>query len=30
MLSLAPEERIRALEDNVYALLRLRNGTIAT
>jgi hypothetical protein len=30
MLSLTPEQRIRALEDNVYALMRLKNGTIAT
>jgi len=30
MLSLTPEQRIRALEDNVYALMRLRNGNIAT
>lgn len=30
MLSLTPEERIRTLEDNVYSLLRLRNGTVAT
>ena len=28
MLSLTPEQRIRALEDNVYALMRLKNGTI--
>ncbi len=27
MLSLTPEQRIKALEDNVYALMRLKNGT---
>jgi hypothetical protein len=30
MLSLTPEERIRALEDNIYSLARLRNGTVQT
>jgi hypothetical protein len=30
MLSLTPEQRIKALEDNLYALTRLKNGTIAT
>jgi hypothetical protein len=30
MLSLTPEERIKALEDNVYALSRLKNGKVAT
>jgi len=30
MLSLTPEERIKALEDNVYALTSLKNATIAT
>jgi hypothetical protein len=30
MLSLTPEERIKALEDNLYSLARLKNGTIAT
>jgi hypothetical protein len=29
MLSLTPEERIRALEDNVYSLMRLKDGTVA-
>jgi hypothetical protein len=30
MLSLTPEERLRALEDNIHALLKLRNGTVKT
>jgi hypothetical protein len=30
MLSLTPAERIRALEDNVYSLAMLRNGTFKT
>jgi hypothetical protein len=30
MLSLTPEERIKALEDNLYSLARLKNGTVAT
>jgi hypothetical protein len=30
MLSLTPEERIRALEDNIYSLARLRNGKLET
>jgi hypothetical protein len=30
MLSLTPEERIKALEDNLYALARLKNGTVTT
>jgi hypothetical protein len=28
MLSLTPEQRIKALEDNLYALTRLKNGTV--
>jgi hypothetical protein len=28
MLSLTPEERIRALEDHIYALAGVRNGTM--
>jgi hypothetical protein len=30
MLSLTPEERIKALEGNIYSLARLRNGKVAT
>ena len=30
MLSLTPEQRIMALEDNVHALVRLKHGTIST
>jgi hypothetical protein len=30
MLSLTPEERIKALEDNIYALARLKNGKVTT
>jgi hypothetical protein len=30
MLSLTPEERIKALEDNLYSLARLKNGTVTT
>jgi hypothetical protein len=30
MLSLTPKERIQALQDNLYALARLKNGKIAT
>jgi hypothetical protein len=30
MLSLSPEQRVRVLEDNLYALTRLKNGTITT
>jgi hypothetical protein len=30
MLSLTPEERIKALENNLYALARLKNGKVAT
>jgi hypothetical protein len=30
MLSLTPEQRLKALEDNVCALTRLKNGTIST
>jgi hypothetical protein len=30
MLSLTPEERIKALEDNIYALAILKNGKVAT
>jgi hypothetical protein len=30
MLSLTPKERIQALQNNLYALARLKNGKVAT